>query len=480
MTGHQTDSFSIHFKSILKRSTFSILLVLLIGMPNGTLQADGLPELLNSRGIRIKIFDAPDMKFYHAQLVIYYRNEIENPAIPYITLLNLFDPDINYRYDSSLLEIIQKLGNDFEIENRPDFLTLKFNFLPDKLPLFLKFIKELFNYTGLMNPAAHYINRNGIKTLTPEEKFNISINSYWKYFFKRPDWKEQVALQIAYSRLFSSNKLGHTLVTPRLVKSVTFEQVRAFYRSIYVLPNALLVIKGHIEKPYILNGQLDLELSSYKRMLPLPEPDDDKKLFINPEKKIIVFNVNSPGKDSPNIFMYEAIPTYNKTSPLPQIVLNSILFSDYFGRLNASSNNQTMGSTSSSTRVISHKNVSIVCNYFKLSRYKDFQPFIYLVDRERKNLKNNRVDRAELSMALTGIWGRIKINTQYFDNDVNLALISTPTQVVQVTPPAILASINEFVEEPDKTLTVIFGNYKSLLPYLNSMKRQVEVIDFTQ
>jgi hypothetical protein len=430
-------------------------------------------SLSTSRGLRLKILRDTNMPFYHAQLIIYYKDDITNPALPYITMLNLLDRDLN-KLDSPILDNLRKMGNDYEVEHRPDFLVIKINFTPENLKYFTRFLRELYTYQPFSEPITEY------RPLTDLKKaailryvFNESITNYWKYFFKKEEWKKTIAYQIAYQHFIPSGKLGRTFITPKAVKSTTFEQVCSFYRNTYQVYNSQLIIKGNIGNPYLIFGTLEMEFNSFKKHPPQVDAEEESNLSINHEKKIIVFDTDD--NEPPVMYRFEAIPTSNKIIPLLPLVLNNVLFSYPTGRLFISAGKQNMGYIKIETENVNHKSVTMICNTIHL-RYKDIEPFIQLMEREKKRLKINRVDRQELNFTMNGMLGRLKVNTQKYDNDVVVASMNAPAQIPQVTP----AALNETIEENEQAVIIIVGKAQLVLASLGNLKRQVEVIDFTQ
>jgi hypothetical protein len=94
----------------------------------------------STKGLRLRVLKSNHIPFIHAQLIIYYKEKVKNPAIPYLTLLNIFDRNLKGN-DTPLLSILKKLGNDYQVEHRPDFVLFKINLLPDKMLLFIRFLK---------------------------------------------------------------------------------------------------------------------------------------------------------------------------------------------------------------------------------------------------------------------------------------------------------------------------------------------------
>ena len=282
----------------------------------------GFASFTSTKGLRLRVLASNHIPFIHAQLIIYYNENVKNPAIPYLTLLNIFDRDIKGD-DTPLLSTLKKLGNDYQVEHRPDFLLFKINFLPDQIGLFTRFLKALYSYKPFLelNSSPSYVDEK--QKLNTETRFKDSIANYWNYFFRQQDWKTRIAYQIAYHHWFPSALMGKTLITPDSLKDITLDQLRSFYERTYQLSNSLLVIKGNIEQPALLHGHIERTFASFKRHPPL-EPAAEK-MAANPENKIIVFNTNND--DPPVMFWFQAVPTYDNRNPLASLVLNNILFS---------------------------------------------------------------------------------------------------------------------------------------------------------
>lgn len=432
----------------------------------------GFDSFTSTKGLRLRILASDHIPFIHAQLVIYYNEKVKNPAIPYLTLLNIFDRNLKGN-DTPLLSILKKLGNDYQVEHRPDFLLFKINFLPDKILLFIRFLKTLYSYKPFLelnSPSGSYVDEK--QKLNTETRFKDSIANYWNYFFRQEDWKTRVAYQIAYHHWFPSSTMGQTLITPDSLKDVTLDRLRSFYESTYQLSNSLLVIKGNIEQPAILHGHIERTFANFKRQPPLKPVAE--KLTANSENKIIVFNTNND--DTPVMFWLQAVPTYNNRNPLASLVLNNILFSYPTGRLYLNSRYLNINNLWMETQMENHQGLTVICNTIRL-RYVDTRNFLVLVDRERKKLRAQELDRIEYLNALSNIYGRLEVNTQYFENDISLEIIKAEYYANKVT----LASLNQTVEHSIQEVIVIVGNAKLILPDLGlipSMK--VEVIDFTR
>jgi hypothetical protein len=372
-----------------------------------------------------------------------------------------------------LLSILKKLGNDYQVEHRPDFLLFKINFLPDKMSLFIRFLKALYSYkpfSELNSPPGSYVDEK--QKLNTQTRFKDSITNYWNYFFRRQDWKTRIAYQIAYHHWFPSTVMGQTLITPDSLKDVTLDRLRSFYDSTYQLPNSLLIIKGNIEQPAILHGHIERTFVSFKKQL--PRKPVEEKLTANSENKIIVFNTNND--DSPTMYWLQAVPTYNNRNPLASLVLNNILFSYPTGRLFINSRSLNINNLRMETQMENHQGLTVICNTIRL-RYIDIRNFIVLVEKERKKLRVQQVDRREFLNTLSNIYGRLEVNTQYFENDISLEIIKAEYYAKKVT----LASLNQTVDHSNQEVIVIVGNAKLILADLGLLpSRKVEVIDFTR
>jgi hypothetical protein len=433
------------------------------------------PEIYNlksSRGLRLKILKSNHIDFIHAQLVIYYKKKMKNPAIPYLTLLNIFER--NLRGDeTSLLSTLKKLGNDFKVEHRPDFLLFKINFLSsnDNILTFIKFLKTLYNYKpfeDLHSTSTSYAaNRERQNT---EVRFKDSISNYWEHFFSKKEWRSQIAYQMAYQYFFPTNIMGQTFISPRDLKSITLDQLRTFYLDTYQFSNSLLIIKGKIENPGLVLGHIERIFSSFKRQLPQAPPEE--KLKINRQKKILVFNTGND--ESPAMYWFEAVSTQGGGNPIPALVLNNILFTYPTGRLFINARLSNINISKLDTEMINHLGVTIICNSIRL-RYSDIKNFIFLVDREIKKLRIKRVEKKEYLNALSYILGRLRVNTQDFRNAVNLEIFQSEYYAQRIS----LENLNRIIDDSIYSLIVIVGNAKSILPQLNLFKPYVSVIDFT-
>jgi hypothetical protein len=423
-----------------------------------------------SRGMGVKILKNSEIPYIHAQLVIYYREKPLNPAIPYLTQLNIFDTRIA-KPNTSLLNTLRRLGNDFEVEHRPDFLLFKINFLPDKIPLFVRFLKSLYQYRPFLdadiNPVSHQQRRRKANTL---ERFKDSIDNYWKYYFYKPGWKKRIAFQIAYNQLFPGSLLGQTRITPKHLKEVTLDSLRTFHKKSYLLTNSQLILKGNIKTPAVVYGRLERAFSSFKKPKLLKYPEH--KITINNERKVLIFNTDND--EMPSLFWFEPIPTGLKRNPIPFMVLNNLLFGFPTGRIFITATRLlNISNLRIYSELVSHRNVSVICNTIRI-RYRDIEKFIILAQREKKKLSLKGIDRREYLDTRSYIYGRLKVNTQNVGYEVSQEILDMPVQYPQIT----LAGLNKSSEIQYKPVIVIVGNIEFISRYAPLIYRQAEIIDF--
>ena len=453
--------------------TVTISLCLLF--PDSITAEPSSPEVssfTSKKGLRLKVLKSEHIPFIHAQLIIYYKEKVKNPAVPYLTLLNIFDRNLKGN-DTQLLSILKKLGNDYQVEHRPDFLLFKINFLPDKMLLFIRFLRSLYSYKPFLelnSSSGSYVDEK--QKLNTQTKFKDSITNYWNYFFRRPDWKTRIAYQIAYHHWFPSAAIGQTLITPDLLKDVTLDRLRSFYDDTYKLSNSLLIIKGNIEQPALLNGHIESIFASFKKNPPRKLVEE--KLTPNSKNKIIVFNTKND--DSPTMFWFQAVPTYNDRNPLPSLVLNNILFTYPTGRIFFNSRSYNINIFRMDTQMENHQGLTVICNTIQL-RYVDIGKFLVSVEKERKKLRAQQIDRREFLKTLSNIYGRLEVNTQYFENDINLEIIKAEYYAQKVT----LASLNKKDDYSNEEVIVIVGNADLIRADLGIIpSRNIEVIDFAR
>ena len=410
--------------------------------------------------------------------LIYYNDKYKNPAIPSLTLLNLFNKDVN-KSGSSLLSILKKLGNDFEVEQTTHFQMFKINFLPERLQQFVKFLRGLYSYKSFLNikinPDSYVSRKRQRDTL---KKFEDSVTNYWRYFFRKKNWKRDIAYQIAYNRLFPENPLGNTLITAEALKQAALSRIRAFYQRTYRLPNSLLIIKGNF-RPQLVRAYITSEFASLKKQV--PEVPVLYQLRINNKREVVVFNINN--NEPPLLFWFNAIVPVNHQNHVPLLALNNILFGFPIGRIYRSSREMKMSNVEFHSEITNQKEVSVICNTIEL-RSRDIERFIRLADYEKKKLTIKKVEKKEYLNSLSYFHGKIKVDTQHIDNDINHEILTSfyPFEQKDFIGPAArsplltLAVLNEHLGysrnhlESPKGVIVIVGDYNEIRRHLKNIK----------
>jgi hypothetical protein len=437
-------------------------------------------ELTSSKGLKIKFLLDDTLDFIHAELLIQYKGKFKNPAVPNLTMVNIFNQNVN-EPGSSLLSNLRRLGNDYKIEQTAEFFIIKINFLPDRISYFLRFLKGIYRYRPLIymtpNPDSYSYRKRESET---QEKFEKSVSNYWRYLKEGEEWKRDLAFQIAYNKLFSGYSLGNTLITPNSVKEVTLKDLRTFYQRTFRFPNSLLIIKGNI-RPHIVFGLIEKELASFKQQLPeMRVPDKIKR-----ENVRQVFICDTKTTDLPLIFWFESIPPINDPDYIPLLVINNVLFGFPMGRIYHTARSEGIGMVNVKTEINNHQYVSVICNTIGI-RYRDIERFIMLSDLEKRKLNIKKVDRREYLNTLSFFIGRRRVNTQDIDNDVNHEILISYFPVFKqgisnfnsISPQYTLNKINEQITPQKRGIIVILGNASLIRQNLGTIEaKEVKLLE---
>ncbi len=410
-----------------------------------------------AKGLKIKIIRDNNINFIHAELLIFYNDKEINPAIIQLTLLNVFDQDVNGS-GSNLLNTLRKLGNDYEVQHRPDYLLFKVNFLPDRISMFAQFLKGLYTYKAF--------------TL---KKFNYSIHNYWKLFLGRKNCEKQAAFQVAYSKLFPEHPLGNTLNHPGLLEKINLAQIRSYYQETYTPANSLLIMKGDLEPPLAV-GTLNRAFRTFKPQS--KKETKTEKLNINDIREVIIYHIDNT--NPPHIFWFEVIPPLNHEDHIPFRVANDILFGLHIGRLFQSVLFNGIKILGLNTEVINHKEVSVICNTIRLN-FKDIEKFILLADIEKKKLRTGKIERKEYLNVKNYFFGQMKVNTARFENDVELerdrSLFNSGEGYLkefdEMTQRLTLDKLNGITSDLGKGIIIIVGNANIIMNHLSTLKQSV-------
>jgi hypothetical protein len=124
----------------------------------------------------IKVLQDNEMPFIHAELLVHLEGGTQNYnslIISKLTVMNMFARELNSP-SSNLLDSLFRLGNDYQVEQTPEYVKISLNFLTDRLASFAKLLGEIFTYQSF------HLN-----------KFNQSKEIFWSFFIKNRDWKKK-------------------------------------------------------------------------------------------------------------------------------------------------------------------------------------------------------------------------------------------------------------------------------------------------
>jgi len=354
-------------------------------------------SFVTSKGLPVKVLQDNDMPFIHAQLHIFLDGNPQNYtslAISLLTVMNMFDRELNLPA-SNLMDMLQRQGNDYQVEQNPEFVKISMNFLPDRLGAFPKLLREIFNYQSF-----HL------------KKFNQSKENFWSLYSKNRDWKKEMAILLAYQQVIGNFYFHQGFLFQDFVSKVNLAQVRSFLLKTFRPDNALLILKGRIN-PYFILGMIEKDLPQ-----PPSQPVKVKKeeVAINSGRKIFILNNNSP--ELPTLYWFDTAPAATDANYLPYFIGNFVLFGFPGGRIYQSEKNQFMMSGYKvNTETYFLKNFSIFCSYLRLN-FSDLENFLLLVDLERRKFTARPIERKEYLDALNFYIGRAQVETNRFDHDL--------------------------------------------------------------
>jgi len=426
------------------------LFVLLTQLMSFTLFSE-VTTFVSAKGLSIKILKSNAIGFIHAEILIFYPDKI-NPAISYLTVENMFNPDI-HNTTPNLLSVLKRMGNDFQIEHRVDYLKISLNFLPGRISLFTQFLDELFRYKSF-----------GLK------RYNDSISNYRRHFMRKSEWEKAMARQYAYSHLFPDHALGNTVIDADSLLKINLAQIRSFYRNTFRLGNSLLLLKGDLN-PHITFGMIEKDLKSFKKAEKQETLAEELKVIDN--RKIIVLDVAS--NESPTIFWFQAIPSLGGNNHMLWTVMNNILFNYPIGVVYKRAALYGIRNIRKiETEVINHYQVSVLCNTIKIN-YSDIERFIMLVDSETRKLTKRKIDRKEYLDSLNFFLGQAKVNSSNFNHDVQMEIKKS---ILNLEEKNIAISPNIFQKVTLDNLNRFIGNFKFMARNGNHIRRP-EIIVIT-
>jgi predicted Zn-dependent peptidase len=351
-------------------------------------------SLSTAKGFPIKVLQDTEMPFVHAELIVFLDSSTQNYMsllISQLTVMNMFARELNSP-SSSLLDSLFRLGNDYQVEQTPEYVKISLNFLPDRLASFTKVLREIFTYQ-----AFHL------------DKFNQSKEKYWSFFINNRDWKKEIAFLLAYQQISGNFYFSQGLLIQEYINSINLAQLRSFHLKTFRPDNALLLVKGNIN-PYIVLGLLERDLPVFAAA---PAKNKREEIKINPGRKIFV--LNSSASDYPMIYWFDVAPASTDSDYLSFFIGNFVLFGFPGGRIYQSERSQfLLGGYKVSTDIYSLKNFTIFCNYLRMN-YGDLENFLLLVDQERKKFSVRSIVKKEYLDALNYYLGRAQVETGRYD-----------------------------------------------------------------
>jgi predicted Zn-dependent peptidase len=402
-------------RNFSRRGALCLLVGLLICL-GGSLELASETRLFSfstSKGLAVKVLQDNDMPFLHAQLLIYLDSGTQNYttlAISQLTVMNMFDRSLNSP-PSNLMDMLERQGNDFLVEQNPEFIKISMNFLPDRLAAFSKLLKEIFNYQSF------HLN-----------KFNASKEKFWSLFTKNRDWKKEVALLLAYQQMVGNFFFTQGFLLQNVLNGINLAQLRSFLLRTFRPDNALLIVKGKIN-PYFILGMIEKDL---------PQPParsvrtGKNEVALQVGRRIFILNINSP--DPPMIYLFDAAPAAGSDDFPPYAIGNFSLFGFPGGRIYQSERNRLlMAGYKVNTDTIFLRNFTLFCNYLRMN-YNDLENFLLLVDQERKRFNVRPIERKEYLDALNYHIGQAQVETGRFNHgmqgEIDRFHLQEGTQVV--------------------------------------------------
>jgi len=358
-------------------------------------------EFVTSKGMQVKLISDPELGFVHAQLLLFYNESVKvPPTVSYLTLFQLFE-EIGRHSTTDVSQSLRRMGNDFTIQQTPEYLYLTCNFLPDRLGTFSTFLRQLFSFQGL--------------TL---KRFSEIKADFGIFFRELPDWEKNLAFQTAYSCLFNTQRTGPVFMDSAQVQSANLAQVMTFYRKNFLPERAVLVVRGLLN-PYQMRGFIEKEFASFadrKPYLPTSTPPS-----LNVAHRVLLVDV--PELDMPHAYFFDTAPALDNPSLLSFFIINYTLFNYPFGRIYYPRAGSTfsMRNILLSNEILSHRYFSLICTHARAAP-GDLENLISMVEQEKKRLGQQGINRNEFDYALNFLNGKTQVDTGAFEYDTSLEL----------------------------------------------------------
>ncbi len=388
-------------------------MLLLLATGSGLAAETRLFSFTTSKGLTVKVLQDNDLPFVHAQLLIYLNGSVQNYSslvIAQLAVMNMFERTLNSP-PSNLMAMLQRQGNDFLVEQNPEYVKISVNFLPDRLASFSKLLKEIFTYQSF------HLN-----------KFNRSKEKFWPLFMKDRDWKKEIALLLAYQQLVGNFYFSQGFLLQDILNGINMAQLRSFLLKTFRPDNALLILKGKIN-PYFILGMIEKDLPQPTARQAKTRKEEPP---LNNGRKLFILNVNSA--DLPMVYWFDTAPPAADPAFLPYAIGNHALFGFPGGRIYQSERNQfLMGSYKVNTESVFLKDFTLFCNFLRLN-YNDLENFLLLVEQERKRFAGRPIERKEYLDAVNFHIGRAQVETSRFNHDLQAEIDRFPVRGMPPPP----------------------------------------------
>jgi hypothetical protein len=425
-----------------------------------------------SNGLRLSLFRNPDLGFIHAELVVFNHprpGEKTFPAVKYLTMMHMFHP-IPGEPGNKILNGIHDLGGDCQVENRPDYMRISFNFLSDNLSAF----------TGLVNDILSYSDSLNLKKLALCKE-NLGA------FMHGRNWRKELASDVGYMYLYGGSPLGSNYFPQEIVGRINLAHVRNYYTRTFRCDNALLFIKGNIN-PHVTHGLIERNVSGESPDTPLEPPAD--RTVPDLQRRVVLINTNEPGPAS--IFWFDAAPACST----PDFGAYETQYIALYGYLNGriyTAGELPFNQFRLNSEFAFHHDVTTVCTWLTVNAYDRIESVILQLDNQQRKLVGRPIDRKEFLRAQNYISGKQQVDSAQIDNDIRLELLrilaadrpQVRTQVPALPDGLHRISFERFVQtgnnadftakyrsgaRPERGVIVIVGNAAQILANLKVLK----------
>ncbi len=350
-------------------------------------------DLTTAGGIKLHIISDKKALYFHSEILVRFQ-ETRNTSISYLTFLNLFNEKV-VSSRSSLLSLLFKMGNDFELIYNVDHIVIRGNFLKDRVPIFIQFLKKL---SGGVNFSL--------------KNFSYSLKNFKDLFISDKNRRKIIASQIALREIFSKSAPTKEFILSEVsLKKINLSQIRSFYKKNFILPNLSVAIRGNIN-PYIFLGLTEKAFKNFNRYPIKPKFKPDRELTT--KRKIIIVNIGKASR-RPEIFWFIPVPPKGTEEYNIMEISNNILFGYPFGTVFRVASKYGIRNIRSSRSFCDFQNISFICNRISLNRYSDLRKFFFIANNSFRKLLPGRISKKEYLSSYNNIYLAKMIASDSFD-----------------------------------------------------------------